>query len=754
MAASPLTKVVQHLRRAALLRDGGDLSDGQLLECYLRDHEDAAFGALVHRHGPMVWGVCRRLLSCHHDAEDAFQATFVVLVRKAASIVPRQMVANWLYGVAYQTALKARAAAARRRTRERQVSDMPEPAVEEDLWRDLQPILDRELNRLPDKYRVPVVLCDLEGKTHKQAASLLGCPEGTLSARVSRARAMLARRLARHGMALSAGSLAAVLTQNAASACVPTAVLSGTIKAMLSIAAGQAAATGVVSAGAAVLAEGVVKTMLLSKLKSLAVLLVAAGGIVYGVGTLRNVLATERQDANALREVGSSPANPGFGVVQEAQPKKTDAERIVGTWRVSQLRVNGQEQSSEAVLLRFTFSKDGTLLMTIATEAAKKGTYKISSPSPGQVEQFLKLKAKTDRPGKIDLKLLEDQRGDSMLGIYKFSGNNQLSLCLSADHNGKRPTEFNGDKDSQQVLIVLDRAKPGEEKPTEEEIAKNRAVIDKVREAAARTMTLNNLSQVGKLMHLYHDKKRTFPTHAIYSADGKTPLLSWRVAILPYTDAAGLYEEFNLDEPWDSAPNKKLIAKMPAFFHSPAGAKRDDGLTHFQVFTGPDTLFDGLKRITLLGIADGVSNTILAIESKEPVIWTKPADLTLPQKGTEDALKTVESRLDAAKANSLVASDRLQQFTALAKQGAMSKALVDDAAAGVAASRAALAQIEEEKRALLGLPSVVGLYKDGVAVLLCDGSVRMVPSNLDPGIWRALITPNGGETVDLFNAKK
>jgi RNA polymerase sigma factor (sigma-70 family) len=747
MAASPLTKVVQHLRRAALMRDGGDLSDGQLLECYLRDHEDAAFGALVHRHGPMVWGVCRRLLGSHHDAEDAFQATFLVLVRKAASIMPRQMVGNWLYGVAYQTALKARARAARRRNRERQAVDMPEPAVEEDLWRDLQPILDRELNRLPDKYRVAVVLCDLEGKTHKQAARLVGCPEGTLSARLTRARAILARRLARYGVALSAASLAAVLTQNGASASVPTTVLSSTIKAMLSIAAGQAAAAGVVSAGAAVLAEGVVKTMLLTKLKSLAVLVVAASGIVYGVGTLRNVLATEQQDTNATRKVDPSPGKRGFGVVQEAQPQKTDAERIVGTWRVAQLRNDGQESPSEAALYRITFTKNGTVLLTFATEKAISGTYDVFRP--GQVvDKFLKLKAKIDDSGKINLNL-SNSRG-SLFGIYKFAGDDRLSFCFSPDAE-KRPTEFNADKNTKQMLFVLDRAKPGEEKLTEEELAKNKAAIDKVREAVARTTTMNNLSQIGRAMHLHHDDKLTFPAHAIYSADGKTPVLSWRVAILPFIGQEELYREFKLDEPWDSAHNKKLINKMPAVFHSPAGAKREDGLTHYQVFTGPDTPFDGPKKITFLGITDGASNTLLAIEAKEPVIWTRPADLTLPKQGTKDALESVEARLTAARG--AWAAAQFQAQASLAKQRPMSKK-AQDAAAQAGASRAALTRIEKEKRSLLGLPSVVGLYKDGVAVLFCDASVRMVPTTLDPAMWRALITPNGGEKVDFDNPKK
>src|SRR5258708_3322265 len=240
MATSSIDWVIQHLRKAALLREGAELTDGQLLEGFICRREAAALEVLVQRHGPMVWGVCRRIVQNHHDAEDAFQATFLVLVRKAAAIVPRQMVANWLYGVARQTALKARATRAIRQARERQVTSMPEPeAVErQDLWPALQHLLDEELSRLPDKYRVAIVLCDLEGKTRKEAARQLGVPDGTLAAQLARARTMLAKRLAQRGLAVSGVMLASVLSQKAASATAPTSVMISTIKAVTSVAAG------------------------------------------------------------------------------------------------------------------------------------------------------------------------------------------------------------------------------------------------------------------------------------------------------------------------------------------------------------------------------------------------------------------------------------------------------------------------------------------------------------------------------------
>jgi prepilin-type processing-associated H-X9-DG protein len=118
--------------------------------------------------------------------------------------------------------------------------------------------------------------------------------------------------------------------------------------------------------------------------------------------------------------------------------------------------------------------------------------------------------------------------------------------------------------------------------------------------------------------------------HAIYSKDGKTPLLSWRVAILPYIEETPLYNDFKLDQPWDSEHNKKLIARMPKIYAIGIG-KKGDGLTYYQVFTGPDTVFDGTKKVKLQAIANGISNTLLAVEAKEPVIWTKPVDLTLPK---------------------------------------------------------------------------------------------------------------------------
>jgi RNA polymerase sigma factor (sigma-70 family) len=285
--AKRMTELVQHLRRAMLERDGGGLTDGQLLERFLAERDEAAVAALVRRHSPMVWGVCRRVLGNYHDAEDAFQATFLVLVRRAAAIVPREMVGNWLYGVAHQTALKARATLAKRRTREKQIPVMPEIGVEpQNLGHELQLVLDQELSRLPDMYRAAIVLCDLEGRSRTEAARQLGIPPGTLATRLTRGRALLARRLIRHGLAVSGGMLATVLSEQGASACRPESLMASTIKAVTSVAAGQAASTGMISVQVAALTEGMIRTMMQSKIKFAMGLLLAltvstAGGWLY-----------------------------------------------------------------------------------------------------------------------------------------------------------------------------------------------------------------------------------------------------------------------------------------------------------------------------------------------------------------------------------------------------------------------------------------------------------------------------------------
>jgi RNA polymerase sigma factor (sigma-70 family) len=407
MTTRTLTPVINQLRRIALLQDGVGLPDGQLLESFVRDKDEFAFEALVRRHGPMVLGVCRRLLRNHHDAEDAFQATFIVLVRKASSIIPREMIANWLYGTAYRTALKARSIATRRRMRERQVSEMPEPqAVGTDhRWHDLQPLLDQELSRLPDKYRVPLVLCDLEGKTGKEVARQLGWPDGTVASRLSRGRAMLAKRLTRHGVALSGCSLAMLVSQNSACASVSTSLVFSTVKAASLLAAGRALTSGLVSAKVAALTEGVLKAMLLNKLK-IPIALLAIGVVGTGLGGVSfRAAATDDPVTQSDRRVAQEEVNRS-PVVQPLKGKRP-------------------EDQSKASDPREAFLKGFQISTELAKTMAKKAPAARKQPAQAEAKQILDMVLK-------EFQAYEDSKGEQVGRPQNEASNSYLEAFLKA----------------------------------------------------------------------------------------------------------------------------------------------------------------------------------------------------------------------------------------------------------------------------------------------------------------------------------
>ncbi|MHC5540112.1 RNA polymerase sigma factor [Singulisphaera rosea] len=295
------------------------LSDGQLLGRFVERHEADAFEAIIQRHGPMVWGVCQRILRNRHDSEDAFQATFLVLARKAASVSPREKLGNWLYGVANQTARKARSMREKRRIREGQVPDPPEPTAKFDDARNiLSEALDRELGCLSEKYRTAVVLCELEGLTHRDAARQLGLPVGTISSRLARAKAMLAKRLTRPGMTLTVGSLGAFLAQASASAGISPKLNESTAQAASLIAARRAVSAGIVSAEVAALTREVMKTMLLSKIKVVMGVLLATALVGAGIPNS----STEEQKSSARpAQQAVPPDGEGRQTVQAAAPQ-------------------------------------------------------------------------------------------------------------------------------------------------------------------------------------------------------------------------------------------------------------------------------------------------------------------------------------------------------------------------------------------------------------------------------------------------
>lgn len=516
------------------------LTDGQLLERFAtRRGEDAeiAFTALVARHGPMVFGVCRSLLRNPHDAEDAFQAAFLVLARKAGALHQPELVGPWLYGVAHRTARQVKAGNERRRRREAEAA-MPETKVAIDAGgnvltpsvREEIEALHEEIERLPERYRTAIVLCDLQGLTHEEAARRLGRPVGTVSARISRARDRLRGRLSRRGVALPGGLLALAGVTGQASA-MPAALADSTIKIAMTVSMGLKA--GAVPASIAALSQGVARTMFLTKIETVIATLLLAGAAAGSVAV----------------------------VAQQASPPRNPPQ------------VNGPAQKS-------------------------------SEEAP----------AKTPEP--------ETQK----------------------------------------------------QEPREAELI--------VRSAA-------NLRKIARGIHAYLDANKRFPPPAIYGADGK-PLLSWRVAILPYIGEKALYDQFNLDEPWDGPHNKPLLEKMPKVYTPVMSQSRPTDATYYQGFTGKSAFFESKRGIAMVEarnpfpeIPDGTSNTLMVVEAGNAVPWSKPEDLHyMPGQP---------------------------------------------------------------------IPKLGGQFKNGFVALTADGATHFIDRSLDSQILNAIITRNGGEIINSTN---
>jgi len=309
MANQSLATVLHCLHRVLGLRAGDSLPDADLLQRFVQDGDQAAFTALVRRHGRLVWNVCLRVLGNVHDAEDAFQATWLVLARKAGAIETPDLLGNWLHGVASRCATKLKARAASRRDQERKAVAMltNEPAAALD-WHDLRPVLDEEVSRLPLKYRAPVVLCYFEGKAYEEAARLLGCPAGTVAGRLARARKLLRDRLTRRGLGVTTAALATLLTEHACAAVPPEGLTAHAVTAALHFATGDGLAAELVSPQVISLAEGVMRPMFRTKVQTLLALVVTAG--LVGGPALVQLEGTSLQPAVSAQAAPVTQAAP------------------------------------------------------------------------------------------------------------------------------------------------------------------------------------------------------------------------------------------------------------------------------------------------------------------------------------------------------------------------------------------------------------------------------------------------------------
>jgi RNA polymerase sigma factor (sigma-70 family) len=284
MGQQSLELVVRHLRRLASRTGLAEFSDAQLLERFAAEREESAFTLLMQRHGPMVLSVCRRVLGQDQDAEDAFQATFLALVGQLRIVGKRGTVGGWLYRVAYRIAMKAKMSRGKRKESEREAAAGRtfQPSPDSD-WQELRPILDEELNRLPEKYRLPVVLCYLEGKTYAEAARDLGWTKGTVSGRLALARGLLRQRLTRRGLLLSPWLLGTLLSGSASGAALPLELTTRTGQAALLLISGHAL-TGVVSAHVIALLKAATQTITIGKLKMGVGLVLLTGLLTAGAG--------------------------------------------------------------------------------------------------------------------------------------------------------------------------------------------------------------------------------------------------------------------------------------------------------------------------------------------------------------------------------------------------------------------------------------------------------------------------------------
>jgi RNA polymerase sigma factor (sigma-70 family) len=320
--------------RVLAAQENLEATDGDLLARFTTAADEAAFTVLVDRHAGMVLQVCRSLLP--EEAEDAFQATFLVLARQARSLRKSGSLGSWLYGIAYRTCLKARASRAARRLREGQNLPRHQPGPLDELTsRETQAILHEELAQLPTRYRAPLVLCYLEGKCQDEAGTLLGWPPGKLRGMLERARQLIRKRLRRRGFGPAAALFTAGGFSAAAQAIPPRELLVNTVHAALSPVSGPAAVSAVVSARVMALCEGVIRTMIVSKILKISTFVLLAGVVVAGVaGLTYQALASGQRPPQLQREasIGTSKAvlqGARTQADQKKEKKEKDKQKVV-----------------------------------------------------------------------------------------------------------------------------------------------------------------------------------------------------------------------------------------------------------------------------------------------------------------------------------------------------------------------------------------------------------------------------------------
>jgi RNA polymerase sigma factor (sigma-70 family) len=444
-------------KQVALLFEAGNLGgwgDGALIERFFVRRDEEAFAALVERHGPMVLGVCRAVVRDEHEAHDAFQATFLVLVRRARSLWVRETIGPWLHGVAWRIAMRARAAAGRRKRHERRAAEMASRPVEGAGPAEAEALIHEEVNGLPDRFRTAVVLCDLEGLTTDQAAARLGSPVGTVRSRLTRGRDRLRARLIRRGLAPAIGAAVASGKVSAA-AVVPAALAEATVRVAVDF-----AGVGAVSAHLAWLMKGGGKLM---SIKGLAAVGIVAG-LVAGVGGLAaQVPADGQAKAKDLVKVVGEPSKTTDAPHGEAVAKPaslaellaSDRRRLEGKWMVVKVTKNGHEvDDSRFVLAPVLITRDQIQVSSLGTNGAVYD-YRIDPRAKPRAMRVAR------SPG-----MMGGGGGSPAWWLYAFEGE---TLKIALDDNPspaqqhRRPKDFN-EVDAEHPITVLELVR--DEEPT------------------------------------------------------------------------------------------------------------------------------------------------------------------------------------------------------------------------------------------------------------------------------------------------
>jgi RNA polymerase sigma factor (sigma-70 family) len=413
MAVGALNSVLPHLRDASFQKYSA-ASDAELLECFVSQRDEVAFEVLLRRHGPMVYAVCLRVLHHKQDAEDAFQATFLVLAHKAATVSPRSKLAGWLHGVAHKIALKARCRANHRSEVEKRVPLRSPDEMHTDLHAtEVEAALDQEIAGLPERYRLPIILCDLEGRLRSEVAGMLRCSEGTLSSRLTRGRRMLADRLHRRGVGPTVGGIALVLTSR--SNVLAESLILETVPVALSSLACSPGVGGAASPNVAQLATGVMKSMFLNKLRTAAVgVLGVAALVIAALASYESQAVPTATPAPVAAENTRAPSELASGiegrlllnrkVLKDLRCDIDQFNKIMDDLEEAELK--GRQKTSEALAKIRTNRANYTQqqLAELRNDAQEEGAKEIKKATEGLLANTLK-PAQLKRLGEIDLQV-------------------------------------------------------------------------------------------------------------------------------------------------------------------------------------------------------------------------------------------------------------------------------------------------------------------------------------------------------------